>query len=354
MRAALLLMLLASPALALAQAGRFLLAVGEVTLMRGSQEIPAAAGTAIATGDTVRVGARSGAQLRMSDETVIALRSNTVFRIDEHQHSGRGDESDRSVFSLVKGGMRAVTGAVARRPSEGTVRTAAVPETPSGPAPAPDFKPLSREESESGLLGLIKAPLRAAAGAVRPARHSVRLPTALVGIRGTHYTLVHCDNDCFVARRTSVAAAALAQSDSGSPGVGERAPNGSYGGISDGLLGVVNNRDDREFGANEFFYVASFDSSIQGLIGPPGFLYDTLDAQERNRGQSGPETTAAMLQSGFNADSRPGIPPIPPAPPIFVVTEKRNETGLPAVIVIPPKPSSRGSQGLTQGCPPFC
>ena len=79
-----LLLLLLIPTLACAQAGRLLLAAVEVTIVRAGQEIRAAAGTAVQSGDTLRVGARSNAQLRMSDESIIALRQNTEFRIDEY------------------------------------------------------------------------------------------------------------------------------------------------------------------------------------------------------------------------------------------------------------------------------
>jgi hypothetical protein len=328
MRVALLLLLLA-PAVAFAQAGRFLLAVGEVTLVRGSQQLRAATGTAVQPGDLIRVGERSSVQLRMSDQSIISLRSNTEFRIDEYSFTGRGDESDRSVFSLLKGGMRTVGGAIARQPS-GLVKTAARPEQPTGPQPTAEEK-TAREESK--VVGAISAPLRTVAGALTPTRHAVKVPTATIGIRGTHYTLVHCNNDCFERRRTSVASLLLAQSDAPSSGLGNAAANGTYGGISDGLVGVTNNRDDKEFGANQFFYVASADSLVQGLIAPPGFLYDRLDAQDRNRGQPSNETTANMGNAGLNAESRPSETPIPPAPPQFVVTEQRNAAGDPVVVV---------------------
>ena len=329
MRIALLVLLLA-PALACAQAGRFLLAAGEVTLVRGGKEIRAVAGTAVQTGDTIRVGPRSNVQLRMSDQAIVSLRANTEFRIDEYVYSGRGEDSDRSVFSLIKGGMRTVSGAIAR-PQGGTlVPTAARPAPPSGPQPAAEEKP--RDEGDSKVVDAIRGPLRAVAGALTPTRHAVKVPTATIGIRGTHYTLVHCNNDCFERGRTSVASALLAQSDAGSPGLGNLAPNGTYGGVTDGLIGVVNNTDDKEFGANSFFYVASADSPVQGLIGPPGFLYDRLEAQERNRGQGAKETTANMPSSGLNAESRPSDTPVPPNPPQFVVTEQRNSAGDPLVV----------------------
>jgi hypothetical protein len=336
MRAALLLLLLA-PALACAQAGRFLLAAGEVTLLRGGKEIRAVAGTAVEQGDTIRVGPRSNVQLRMSDQAIVSLRANTEFRIDEYVYSGRGEDGDRSVFSLIKGGMRTVSGAIARPQRGGLVQTAAKPEAPSGPQPtAEEKKP--RDETDSKVADAIRGPLRAVAGALTPTRHAVRVPTATIGIRGTHYTLVHCNNDCFERGRTSVASALLAQSDAGSPGLGNLAPNGTYGGVTDGLIGVVNNTDDKEFGANSFFYVASPDSPVQGLIGPPGFLYDRLEAQDRSRGQGAKETTANMPNSGLNAESRPSDTPTPPTPPQFVVTEERTTAG--DLTVVPGDPTT--------------
>jgi hypothetical protein len=343
MRAALLLLLLA-PALACAQAGRFLLAAGDVTLVRGGKEIRAVAGAAVEAGDTIRVGPRSNVQLRMSDQAIVSLRANTEFRIDEYVYSGRGDDSDRSVFSLIKGGMRTVSGAIARPQGGALLQTAAKPQAPSGPQPtAEEKKP--REESDSKVVDAIRAPLRAVAGALTPTRHAVKVPTATIGIRGTHYTLVHCNNDCFERGRTSVASALLAQSDAGSPGLGSLAPNGTYGGVTDGLIGVVNNAGDKEFGANSFFYVASPDTPVQGLIGPPAFLYDRLEAQDRNRGQGAKETTANMPNSGLNAESRPSDTPLPPRPPQFVVTEERTPAGDLTVVpgdpgtVVPPVPT---------------
>lgn len=327
MRAAPLVLLLV-PALAGAQAGRVLLSVGEATLVRGAQEARLAGGAAVERGDTVRTGERSSVQIRMSDASIISLRSNTVFRIDEYQYSGDKGEGERSVFSLLKGGLRTVSGAIARPAAEARVRTAAAVETPSV-----EKKREPAREAKEGESKIAEA-LRAITGAVTRAadtRHVVRTPTSTVGIRGTHYTIVHCDNDCFEPRRTTVAAATLAQSDA-SGGLGDPAPNGTYGAVSDGRVGVANNVDDREFGAFEFFYVASLNSMVQALVGPRWFLYDRLEAQERNRGQSSPESTETMARSGLNAESRSSELAIPPAPPAFVVTEQRNASGDPLVI----------------------
>ena len=262
-----LLVLLSAPGLALAQAGRFLLAVGDVVVARGQAEIRAATGTPVRSGDTIRVGPASNAQIRLADESIVGLRPGTVFRLDEFAYSGQGDGSERSLFTLLKGGFRTVTGAIGR---------------------------LHNRE-----------------------RYAVRTPTATIGIRGTHYTVVHCDNDCGGADRGSIA-------------------NGTYGGVTDGRIEVVNQTGEHEFAANTFFYVASAGTAPQNLIAPPNFLYDRLEGQARSRGNQGNESSETLARSGLNAESRTSEVPPPPQPSTFVVTEQKSSSGQPTVIAATP------------------
>jgi len=268
----LFLSLLLLPGLALAQAGRFILAVGDVVVARGAAEIRAGVGTPVETGDTIRVGVNSNAQVRLSDESILGLRSGTVLRLDEYAWSGTADGRERSIFSLLKGGFRTVTGAIGRLQSRD--------------------------------------------------RYAVRTPTATVGIRGTHYTLVHCDDDC----------AASPTASGGQTTPGAAVPNGTYGGVSDGRIGVENATGERLFGANEYFHVASQNTPPQSLIAPPSFLYDRLAGQSRNQGEKGQETSENMAQSGMNAESRPSDTPVPPTPNEFIVTEQRTPTGESVVV----------------------
>ncbi len=256
-----LLILLSAPGLALAQAGRFLLAVGDVAVARGQAEIRAATGTPVQSGDTIRVGPASNAQIRMTDESIVGLRPGTVLRIDAYEYSGQAEP--RSLFSLLKGGFRTVTGAIGRLHS--------------------------RE------------------------RYAVRTPTATIGIRGTHYTVVHCDNDCGGADRGSIA-------------------NGTYGGVTDGRIEVVNQTGEHEFAANTFFYVASAGTAPQNLIAPPNFLYDRLEGQARSRGNQGNESSETLARSGLNAESRSSEVPPPPQPSPFIITEQRTSSGQPTVL----------------------
>src|SRR5882762_4497602 len=256
-----LLGLLSAPGLASAQAGRFLLAVGDVVVARGPAEIRAATGTPVQSGDTIRVGPASNAQIRMTDESIVGLRPGTVFRIDAYEYSGQAEP--RSIFSLLKGGFRTVTGAIGR---------------------------LHNRE-----------------------RYAVRTPTATIGIRGTHYTVVHCDNDCGGADRGSIS-------------------NGTYGGVTDGRIEVVNQTGEHEFAANTFFYVAAANTAPQNLIAPPNFLYDRLEGQARSRGNQGNESSETLARSGLNAESRSSEVPPPPQPSPFIVTEQKNSSGQPAVL----------------------
>src|SRR6267143_1705820 len=256
-----LLGLLSAPGLASAQAGRFLLAVGDVVVVRGQAEIRAATGTPVQSGDTIRVGPASNAQIRMTDESIVGLRPGTVFGIDAYEYSGQAEP--RSIFSLLKGGFRTVTGAIGR---------------------------LHNRE-----------------------RYAVRTPTATIGIRGTHYTVVHCDNDCGGADRGSIS-------------------NGTYGGVTDGRIEVVNQTGEHEFAANTFFYVASAGTAPQNLIAPPNFLYDRLEGQARSRGNQGNESSETLARSGLNAESRSSEVPPPPQPSPFIITEQRTSSGQPTVL----------------------
>ena len=201
-------------------AGRLAVAVGEVSIVRGAQTMAATAGSEVRSGDTVQLGPQSNAQILFTDQSVVALRPNTLFRVTEYSFQSREPETGRAFYSLLKGGLRTVTGLIGRR---------------------------------------------------NHANYSVGTPVATVGIRGTHYSLVHCDNNC-------------------SNSNGSLAPNGTYGGVTDGRIGVVNQSGEHVFGSDQSFHVASIASAPQQLIAPPGFLRDKLEGRSRS---SSKETTAA-------------------------------------------------------------
>jgi hypothetical protein len=192
-------------------AGRLIVSVGDVAIQRGGERIPAQFGTQLRAGDTLQLGERSNAQVLMTDQSVVALRPDTNFKIEEYAFAGKPAEEQRSLFSLLKGGMRTVTGLIGR---------------------------------------------------VNHKNYAVNTPTATVGIRGTNYTLVQCEGNCRNAN-------------------GTLAPNGTYGAVTDGRIGVTNQSGEHQFGADQYFHVASSTAAPTQLIAPPGFIRDTLEGRAR-------------------------------------------------------------------------
>ncbi len=207
------------PSLAAAQesAGRVLVAVGDVAVVRGAERIVAQRGTEVRTGDTIQVGAQSNTQLRLTDDSIIALRPGTTFRLSEYAFAGKPPQEQRAFYNLVAGGVRTVTGAI---------------------------------------------------GKLRQDNYGMRTETATIGIRGTHFSLVSCDNSC---RNPD----------------GSLAPNGTYGGVTDGRISVSNQAGETVFGSDQFFTVASVSAAPTQLIAPPGFLRDTLEGRTRNQRPAG-------------------------------------------------------------------
>jgi len=99
------------------------------------------AGGSVGVGDAVTTGVQSHAQLRFSDEALVAIKPESEFRIEQFAYEGRSDGSERAVFRLVRGGFRTLSGAVGR---------------------------------------------------VNPDTYQVQTTQATIGIRGTHYALQVC------------------------------------------------------------------------------------------------------------------------------------------------------------------
>ena len=140
-----LYLLLASASLYAAEpVGKVLMLQGAAVAMRGTQELQLVRGTAVEKGDLLRIAEGSSLQVRFTDESVVALRANTQFKIDDYKFTEKGD-GDTSIFSLIKGGMRTITGLIGKR---------------------------------------------------HPDAYQMRGSTATIGIRGTHFTAVSCASDC--------------------------------------------------------------------------------------------------------------------------------------------------------------
>src|SRR5688500_3526316 len=89
-------------------------AVGNVTAVAPSGRTRALArGSEIEVGDTVNTQ-QGRAQLRFQDGAYMSLQPETSFKIDEFRFAEQGGGKDGVVMSLLKGGMRTITGLIGR------------------------------------------------------------------------------------------------------------------------------------------------------------------------------------------------------------------------------------------------
>ncbi|MHB8453780.1 MAG: FecR family protein [Acidiferrobacterales bacterium] len=136
---------LAAPVAHAAVVGKALVVSGQVVAQQPDGSTRAlVADAVIERGDTIISAADSAAQLRFIDGALVTLHAATRFRIDDYYYAD-GSARDHSFFSLLKGGLRTL----------------------------------------SGLIG--KA---------RHAAYRLDTPVATVGIRGTDYQLRLCHGDC--------------------------------------------------------------------------------------------------------------------------------------------------------------
>ena len=88
--------------------------VGNVTAVGANGQSRALGkGAQVEQGDTVNTnGGR--AQLRFTDGAYVSLQPESQFRIDQYRFDGKQDGNEKGFFSLIKGGLRTITGLVGR------------------------------------------------------------------------------------------------------------------------------------------------------------------------------------------------------------------------------------------------
>lgn len=103
--------------------------------------------------DLVSTGSNGRLQLRFKDNSRVSLRPDTLFNVDEYQFNKSDPSKGKSVYRLMKGGLRTITGAI----SDANVEN-----------------------------------------------YQIQTPIATIGVRGTHYSLFYCDTACHEATRSRV------------------------------------------------------------------------------------------------------------------------------------------------------
>ncbi len=96
---------------------------GEVTHLSGTLSVTKADGSArilarksgVSTGDTLATQRDSYAQINFTDGSTLTLRPNTRMKVEDYQFTQDRPQADNSLFRLLKGGLRSVTGLIGKR-----------------------------------------------------------------------------------------------------------------------------------------------------------------------------------------------------------------------------------------------
>jgi len=100
-------------------AARIDFAAGNVTASTpDGRSRPLARGAEVQVGETVSTQ-QGRAQMRFTDGAYVSLQPQTDFRIDNYVFDGRGSANESAVMSLLKGGLRTITGLVGRTNRDG-------------------------------------------------------------------------------------------------------------------------------------------------------------------------------------------------------------------------------------------
>ena len=162
-------------------------------------------------GDLLVTAENTFARVRFTDGAEVVLRAGSQLKIEAYRYDESKPEGDGFFVSLLKGGMRSVTGLLARR---------------------------------------------------NPGKASYITPTATIGIRGTHFGALLCNDDC-----------AGVPTPSGAPPA-----NGLHVDVADGRIVVTSQADEREYTVGQFGYVAS-PTAPPVLVPPEQGIRASLPAQ---------------------------------------------------------------------------
>ena len=71
-------------------------------------------GALVSQGDTISTGQDARAQIRFSDGALVALQPRSQFRVDDYRYDAKANGAEKGIFSLLRGGMRTITGLIGR------------------------------------------------------------------------------------------------------------------------------------------------------------------------------------------------------------------------------------------------
>ena len=182
--------------------------VGQITHLSGTLSAKRADGSTkllsvkseVQEGDTLGTESETYARIKFADGGEVVMRPGTQLKIDNYSYNAAKPESDNIVLSMFKGGLRAVTGLIGKRNRE---------------------------------------------------KVSFQTETATIGIRGTHFGALLCQNDCGGVPTTG----------------GTPPPNGLHVDVTNGAIIMSNGAGSVQINAGQFGFVPG--SSTPPAIVPP-------------------------------------------------------------------------------------
>ncbi|TCS69732.1 FecR family protein [Sulfuritortus calidifontis] len=85
----------------------------------GQPARPAQQGDKLVDGTAIATGEKSFALLRFADGQLVALKSNSEFKIEQYRYPPRNGENSVIALSASKGGLRAITGLIGKKNPDG-------------------------------------------------------------------------------------------------------------------------------------------------------------------------------------------------------------------------------------------
>lgn len=184
-------------ALALASTGAYAATAGQVTHLSGTLSVKRADGSSkllsikseVLEGDTISTEAETYARVKFSDGAEVVLRPNSKLKVESYAYQEGKPEADNAFLSMIKGGLRAVTGLIGKRNRD---------------------------------------------------KVSLSTATATIGIRGTHFGALFCQNDCGGIQT----------------GSGDAPANGLHVDVADGAIVLTNGAGQQLVNTGQFGFVS--------------------------------------------------------------------------------------------------
>lgn len=196
--------------------GQVIINVGTLSAQNRGETRALKRRSAIYRGDTISTGRQGLTQIRLKDGALLSLRPQTDIRIAEYRYNGQEDGSEQSILELIKGGFRTITGAIGHKNKQ---------------------------------------------------NYKVRTNIATIGIRGTHYSLVLCqDSSCSSDSTANI-------------------DDGLYGEVADGSIIVENQTGIHTFNNDQFFKLTSSSVAPVRVLTPPSTILNKTKKSQANKTQ---------------------------------------------------------------------